>query len=230
MRRTLAQVLVSNGRVVTTCGYKDRSTKGSLRTTLSVLDSWKVDEIIVTEINGSVASLCELLSISADICRTPICAGGGIKTLNDVKTLLTAGADRVHISGLVNKCDWDELHNIVKYVGGQAIIWKLVYGQDYIRNTQEKYTDYISKRFKVVEAMDINEVLLWDSEADGGWQAPRMIDTSKFANFSVIIGGGYGLCPVEKWHYKYSIALGTYLYLGENIVPKFNELMQLPLR
>ncbi|MDB4346479.1 HisA/HisF-related TIM barrel protein [bacterium] len=230
MRRTLAQVLVANGRVVTTYGYNGQSIKGSLKTTLSVLNDWKVDEIIVTEINGSLESLCELLSESANICRTPICAGGGIKSVDDVKHLLKAGADRVHITSLFTHCNWTELSDIVKFIGGQAIIWKLVYGEEYIRNTVEHFSEYISRRYNIVEDMNINEVLIWDLQSDGGRQPPRIVDTSSLVNTSIIVGGGYGLYPPQEWHYKYSIALGSCLYLGENIVPTFNELMQLPLR
>ena len=47
-------------------------------------------------------------------------------------------------------------------------------------------------------------------------RTPRHFDCDELRKFSKIFGGGFGLCDVSEWHHHYSIAIGKYLYSGEN--------------
>ena len=149
MRRLMAQVLVADSAVVTTTGFKDPIVKGSLAITLEVLNDWQLDEIIVTAIDGDIEMLCSSLSSAAKYCRTPICAGGGIRCIEDVKNLLSSGADRIHLSKIIREKKWDTISKIVKYTGGQAVVWKIEYREDQkVRYTNQDLKNTSRKKRK----------------------------------------------------------------------------------
>ena len=124
-RRLIGVIPVLDGRVVKSYHYVDRRPAGSIPTALINLDRWGADEIVLLDISRragldpDVATALRETALS-----TPVTYGGGIRSVDDVRQVLTAGADRVLVESLL----WDapdEVSRIADVIGVQAVVASL---------------------------------------------------------------------------------------------------------
>jgi imidazole glycerol-phosphate synthase subunit HisF len=74
---------------------------GSAQQSVRLFNMREVDELVFLDIAASVAGRgpdFELVDELADECFMPLCVGGGIRTVEDVRQLLAVGADKVCIN------------------------------------------------------------------------------------------------------------------------------------
>jgi imidazole glycerol-phosphate synthase subunit HisF len=110
--RIIPVVLLRNGIVVQSKGFKRYQALGNPHTIVRRLSDWAADELIYLDI-GQVEgydlrredlnfpnrrNLEEILSDVAKQCFMPLTFGGGIRTLEDINLRLRAGADKVSIN------------------------------------------------------------------------------------------------------------------------------------
>lgn len=130
----------------------------------------------------------------------PFTVGGGIKSIEDMKILLQAGADKVAINSEAVK-NPDLIKAASTYFGSQCIVVaidaKRVDGDFYVfinagkKNTEIKLIDWVKK----VEEFGAGEILLTSMDADGvqnGFDLEMtklVVDT---VNIPVIASGGAG--------------------------------------
>jgi len=79
-------------------GYRD---VGHPVTTAKVYDAQGADELLFLDITATAENrrtLFDAVSRTADECFMPLTVGGGVRTLDDVRALLLAGADKVSIN------------------------------------------------------------------------------------------------------------------------------------
>ncbi len=100
--RLIPVVLINNeGDAIKTLKFKKRFYLGDPVNTVSLFNSFKVDELVLLNID-SHKNLFEinhqLLSNISQEAEMPFAIGGGIKTLNDIRTILKLGAEKVIIS------------------------------------------------------------------------------------------------------------------------------------
>lgn len=98
LRKRLVTVLTLNDGVL----FRTRNFEPDYRYTLNFVDAWSVDEVVVLDITrpgqGTRASFLEVVSDLASRCFVPLAAGGGVRTLADMKTHLDMGADKVVVN------------------------------------------------------------------------------------------------------------------------------------
>lgn len=74
---------------------------GTIMPAVKVYNTRQVDELIVVDIlatsEGRVPDFAEVREFSAE-CFVPLTVGGGVKSINDIKQLLRAGADKISIN------------------------------------------------------------------------------------------------------------------------------------
>ena len=72
------------------------------RYTANFVDSWSVDEIILLDVtrpwSDDRAVFLPVIESFAEKCFVPLCAGGGIRHLDDAKAYIDSGADKVAIN------------------------------------------------------------------------------------------------------------------------------------
>ncbi len=97
-KRIVAILIVKNGIVVQSIGFKHYLPVGKPAIAVEFLNSWGVDEIILLDIsatqNGSPPDYPMVKSASAH-CRVPLTVGGGITQVEHVLELMRCGADKV---------------------------------------------------------------------------------------------------------------------------------------
>lgn len=100
-KRLVPILLLKDGRCVKGVKFKDFRDTGYPLTAARVYDSQGVDELVFLDINANKENrsiLFEIIGRVAEECFMPLTVGGGIRTLDDIRNLLKAGADKVSIN------------------------------------------------------------------------------------------------------------------------------------
>src|SRR5678816_184949 len=100
LRRRLITVLTLNDGVL----FRTKKFHPDYRYTLNFVDAWSVDEVVALDVTregqGDRAAFLEVIEHLARECFVPLACGGGVRSIDDVQTLLRAGADKV----IINTC------------------------------------------------------------------------------------------------------------------------------
>ncbi len=91
---------VKDGRVVKGVNFVNLVDAGDPVEQAALYDAQGADEICFLDITASHEErdiLIDVVKRTADVCFTPLTVGGGIRTVEDVRALLLAGADKVAI-------------------------------------------------------------------------------------------------------------------------------------
>lgn len=100
-KRLIACLLVRGGLIVQSVGFRKYLPIGHPRFPIEFVVKWDVDEIVLLDMSatpegrGPNLKLIELLSHT---CFVPLTVGGGIRTVDDVKTIIAAGADKASLN------------------------------------------------------------------------------------------------------------------------------------
>jgi len=92
---------VKDGRVVKGVNFVDLRDAGDPVEQARVYDAAGADELCFLDITASHedrATLYEVVRGTAEQCFMPLTVGGGVRTVDDIRTLLLAGADKVSIN------------------------------------------------------------------------------------------------------------------------------------
>ena len=91
---------VKDGRVVKGVNFVDLRDAGDPVEQARIYDRAGADELCFLDITASHEKrdiLLDVVARTAEVCFMPLTVGGGVRTLEDIRTLLLAGADKVSI-------------------------------------------------------------------------------------------------------------------------------------
>lgn len=167
-KRIISTLLVKDGMVVKSYGYRSWRPAGKLRSALQNLDRWQTDEILVIDISRRAGlDPVVLRDITSAGISTPLVYGGGIRTEEDIHRLLDVGCDRMVLESLA-LYEPDRIHEMANLVGSQALIGSLPVvttpqgihlWQDAARGIEEIFSHY--------ETLPLSEILLIDAAHEG---------------------------------------------------------------
>ncbi len=162
-----------------------------------------IDELVVLNIereNKNVGRFCENLLVLAKLCFVPICAGGGVSTIDDIRTLLDSGADKVSINSHTFD-DPDFLRLASANYGAQCIVSSidvrragrehLVFDKCGTRRTGQKAAEWARR----VEELGAGEIFLTSIDRDGrgtGYDLELVRSVVDAVSIPVIASGGVG--------------------------------------
>ncbi|MDE2182287.1 MAG: imidazole glycerol phosphate synthase subunit HisF [Alphaproteobacteria bacterium] len=92
---------VKDGRVVKGVNFTDLRDAGDPVEQAMLYDRMGADELCFLDITASHENRGTLLDVvrrTADVCFMPLTVGGGVRTLDDIRALLLAGADKVSVN------------------------------------------------------------------------------------------------------------------------------------
>jgi len=164
------------------------------------------DELVfldITATNEERKTTADMVKRVAEQVFIPFTVGGGIKSIEDMKLLLNAGADKVAINSAAVK-NPDLISEASKYFGSQCVVVavdaKKVQNEFFVHinagklNTSIKLLDWL----KETEKRGAGEILLTSMDADGT-QNGFDLDMTHLAavnlNIPVIASGGAGANP-----------------------------------
>jgi cyclase len=115
---------VAGGRVVKGVKFVDLRDAGDPVEQARVYDAAGADEICFLDIAASHenrGTLLDIVSATAGACFTPLTVGGGVRSREDVRALLLAGADKVAVNTAAVKTP-ELIGELARHFGDQCIV------------------------------------------------------------------------------------------------------------
>ncbi|OLQ86155.1 hypothetical protein BIY22_12970 [Vibrio panuliri] len=201
--RLVPCIITKDELVVQSFGFNKYLPIGNVKTAIDFFVNWDVDEIIVNDIDATKdgrAPNVDLVSWAAKECFVPLTVGGGIKSVDHIRQLLKAGADKVAINSLAIE-NPDFITESSSLFGSQCItvsIDAIRKGEVYkVYDYQKKSAldiDVVEWAVKV-ESLGAGEILLNSVDRDGsreGYDTQLLSSVSERVTIPVIALGGVG--------------------------------------
>jgi len=99
--RLIGVLIIRNGIVVQSIGFKDYLPVGSPAIAVDYLNRWGIDEIVMLDIDATPSARKPMVEELADYskhCQVPLTVGGGISKIKDIEQIIRKGADKVVIN------------------------------------------------------------------------------------------------------------------------------------
>jgi len=156
---------VKDGRVVKGVNFVDLKDAGDPVESAIAYDAAGADELCFLDITASHENRGTILDVvqrTAEACFMPLTVGGGVRTTDDIRNLLLAGADKV------------------------SIMTAAVNNRDFVREAAEKFGSQC-----IVVAIDAKQVApdRWEIYTHGG-RKPTGLDAIQYAREVVALGAG----------------------------------------
>lgn len=202
-KRIIPIQLLSNHRLVKTMNFTKPRDVGDPITSSKVYSDQDVDELIllhIDRIENSVEFLVSMVKQIAKECFVPFSVGGGIKTIDDARKLLAAGADKVILNSIALK-EPNIISEISSLSGTQAVVVaidvKLVRGKYKIYSNCGKTPEdcLLSQHIQNVISIGAGEIMIQSIDRDGemkGYDLDLLEAVVSESSVPVIAAGGAG--------------------------------------
>jgi cyclase len=99
-KRLVGCVIVRDGIVVQSLGFRRYLPVGRPEVTLEFLNQWGIDEIVLLDITAARRGGpdCAMVKRSTERCFVPLTVGGGVRTVADMDALMHSGADKIAVN------------------------------------------------------------------------------------------------------------------------------------
>lgn len=177
--RVMPCLLVKNERLVKTVKFEKPAYIGDPINAIKIYNAKEVDELILLDITATIDKRqpsFKLLSEVTSECFMPLCYGGGIRSVRDIKRIFNLGVEKIAINSYAfeNPTFITEASNLF---GSQSIVFsmdvkKSLFGKYYAYSLAgKKVTKEDPVRFAIMmEEMGAGEILLNSIERDGTWE------------------------------------------------------------
>jgi cyclase len=203
-KRIIPCLDIKDGRVVKGVNFVNLRDAGDPVEQARIYDQAGADELVfldITATSDARQTVAELARRVADEVFIPFTIGGGLRTLDDIRTLLRAGADKVSLNSAAVRQP-ELITQGAELAGSQAIVVAI----DAKRNRQSKWEVYVAggrtptgrdvlEWAQEVEQRGAGEILLTSMDADGtknGFDLELTRAVAGAVNIPVIASGGAG--------------------------------------
>jgi len=162
--RIIGVINILNDIAVQSVNFSDYLPIGKPEIVVNYLDRWGIDEIVLLDINGSNKNFFELDQYLPEYifnCQTPVAAGGGVKNLVDIESLIRNGADKVVINSNAHLSP-KIIENGAKEFGEQAIIVSID-----VKNIEGEYIVFANSGLNKLD-LSLNEVIMQAQDYGAG--------------------------------------------------------------
>jgi cyclase len=240
---------VKDGRVVKGINFVDLKDAGDPVEQAMLYDKAGADELCFLDITASHEKRGILLDVvrrTASVCFMPLTVGGGVRTLEDIRALLLAGADKVSINTeAVRRPEF--VRDAAEKFGSQCVV-AAIDAKETAPGRFEVFThggrnatglDAVEHAKKLVD-YGAGEVLLTSMDRDGtraGYNLPLTRVVADAVTVPVIASGGVGrlgdlVAGVRDGHASAVLAASIFHY-GEATIAQAKEKLResgLPIR
>ncbi|MBA3336752.1 MAG: imidazole glycerol phosphate synthase subunit HisF [Chloroflexia bacterium] len=204
-RRVIPCLDVTGGRVVKGVSFVNLRDAGDPVALAAYYDAEGADELVFLDITASSDSRKTMLTVverTADQIFIPLTVGGGVRSVDDIRELLTAGADKISINtAAIN--DPDLIGAGANFFGSQCIVVAIDARRTLDGFSWDVYT-HGGRRPAALDAVawaseaarrGAGELLLTSMDRDGtgtGYDLELLAAVSASVNIPVIASGGVG--------------------------------------
>ncbi len=206
-KRIIPCLDVENGRVVKGVNFRNLRDAGDPVAIARRYESEGADELVFLDITASHEQrdiILDIVAATADQVFMPLTVGGGIRTIDDFRNLLTAGADKVSINSTAVR-DPEFITTAAKRFGSQCVV-VAIDPKRIVDDGQEVWRVHVNGGrvptgheavawAKEVEDRGAGEILLTVMDADGmqtGYDIEITRAVSEAVTIPVIASGGAG--------------------------------------
>lgn len=202
-KRIVAALPMIDGVVVQSIGFKRYLPVGRLEIAVEFLNRWGIDEIAILDLSATKAGRSpdyNLVRRAARFAQVPIAYGGGVSSVQDIRTLLSHGADKVIMNQGIYR-DEQLVSMAANTFGNQCLIGSM----DILKvlNTYYRYDYFVGKvveenwqqRLRSLTEKGIGEWLINAVHCDGmygGYDLALIDEIANQVDVPVIPLGGYG--------------------------------------
>lgn len=200
--RVIPTILWKDIGIVKGVGFNSWRRVGSLLPAVKVYNTRQVDELIIVDITATEQNRepdYEVIDEIADECFVPLTVGGGVQTIDHIKRLLRAGADKVSINSACYTSP-EIVSKGADLFGTQCIVVSI----DVFRHSDGRYEcySYSGKKptgkdpfqwAKEMEQRGAGEILVTSIQNDGamvGYDLDIVRGVADNVNIPVIASGG----------------------------------------
>jgi len=201
--RVIPCLLLDGSKLVKTVLFKDPVYIGDPLNAVRIFNTKEVDELVLLDISATRDGRppqFDLIGKIAEECQMPLTAGGGIKTLDDIRELLNVGVEKVVINtSAVENSEF--INQTAETFGSQAIVISIdakrgakgyeVFTKNGNSATGLKVEDWARQ----AEEKGAGEILLNSIDQDGtmaGYDLDLIRQVTNKVNIPVIAAGGAG--------------------------------------
>ena len=206
-KRIIACLDVKDGRVVKGVQFRNHVDMGDILDLSQRYTDDGVDELVFYDITASTVGVTvkkEWVSKISDVINIPFCVAGGIKSIDDARSILNLGADKISINtpALENS---KLINQLSKEFGSQCVVIgmdiKTVNNNDYLfAKTGNETTAHSTginamEWIKKVQDLGAGEVVINSMNKDGmrnGYDIKLLKKLSSVCNLPMIASGGAG--------------------------------------
>jgi cyclase len=200
-KRIAATVVVRDGIVVQSIGFKKYLPVGKPDIAIEFLNQWGVDEIILIDISATKSNAgpqFDVIRKASQKAFVPLTVGGGISNIKQMRELMNCGADKISINNaaLHNK---ELISEAAHIFGNQCVVVSI----DAIKiDDKYKLYDHVSQKHldievasfaKEAERLGAGEILINSVDRDGsymGFDIKLMNEICAAVSIPVIAAGG----------------------------------------
>ena len=232
-KRVIPLLLLNNGRMVKGKQFSNFRDTGNPSTAVKIYSAQDSDELIMLDIQATIKSRVALINVIKEAgkeCLMPFSVGGGIKTIDHVREILSAGADKVVIttSAIENP---KLIEDVSKKFGSQCVIAGIDYKTDLKTKKRTVWSNCGTKETndcpvnlsKKLESLGAGEIIINSITNDGMMQGYDILtakEISSSLNIPVIVCGGAGnfehLVEVFKTTDVSAVACSSLFHFGDN--------------
>lgn len=202
--RIIPVLLMHKGGLYKTKKFKKPKYIGDSINAIKIFNEKEVDELILLDIDASKENKepnYKLIEDIASECFMPLCYGGGIKNLEQIKKIFSLGVEKISLNNILFEDD-TLVKKAVEIYGSQSIVAsvdinKTIFGKHTIynyktkKNTTLSYYNFINK----LEEIGIGEILINSVYNDGmlgGYDIELLKNISEKINIPIVALGGAG--------------------------------------
>jgi len=240
-KRIIPCLDVDRGRVVKGTKFLNLRDAGDPVECAKGYDEQGADELVFLDITASSdnrATMVDVVERTADACFMPLTVGGGIRSIDDVRTMLRAGADKVSLNTAAVARP-DLIRESSEMFGSQCMVVAI----DAKRSGPKKWEVFTHggrnptgldaiEWAKCVEDLGAGEILLTSMDADGtkaGYDLELNRAVSEAVQIPVIASGGAGklehLSAVLTEGKADAVLAASIFHFGEHTVQGVKEFL-----
>src|SRR6266487_250631 len=202
--RIIPCLLYKGNGLVKTVKFKDPVYIGDVTNAIRILNEKEVDELILLDIDASAKKQrpnVELVKRIASECFMPLCYGGGITTLQDIKEVISVGVEKVSINSAAVQNPLFIKQAAATYGSSTVVVtidykqnlWKKLIVTGVSGNFKSKY--HPVEFAQLMEEMGAGEILVNSIDRDGtmsGYDIELLSKITDKVTIPVIAIGGAG--------------------------------------
>lgn len=208
--RVIPCLLLSAGGLVKTKKFKNGVYVGDPINAIRIFNEKEVDEMVLLDIRASLEKRgpnYDLLKEIASECFMPLAYGGGITSIDQIRTLFRIGIEKVIVNTALNR-DPNFVRKAVATFGSQAItasidVRRKLLGRREVMTlagTESTGLDPVEAA-REAEEIGVGEILLTSIDAEGsmgGYDIDLLAKVCQSVNVPVIASGGAG--KIQDFH------------------------------